>query len=293
MISNAGATLAVMRKELLEHVRTKRLLIVGSAFLLAMILGIAVGVALVRSAQVFGVNTSTVDERVVLVLYVFFNVLPFLKATSMTSALGILLSADAVVGEWRDRTLFLLLSKPVSRSAVLAGKVLASAVTTVGLYTVVFLLGLVTVVTMIGTPTATTLGHILVGAGVVALGTLPFVAFGIFCSCVFRSTVASFVVAFLAWTIGFPILGGIGMIIAIFRHGVRGLETTDKATVFFQYFDPFRLMDAGAYKMIASLAGSQPPAFALDLGWVLAAMALHTALWLGLSFWVVNRRDYA
>jgi ABC-type transport system involved in multi-copper enzyme maturation permease subunit len=288
MNTTMQSALIVARKELLEHVRTKRLLIVGIFFLLALILGLSIGIAVTR-------DTGDVGDRVVFVLGFYFGLFPLISGISFTSALGIMLSGDAIAGEWKDRTLFLLLSKPVSRSAVLWGKVLGAFVAVLSVFTLVFALGLAVVLAVVGIPDAGTFGEILAGFLIVAAGILPFVALGIFTSTVFKSPTGSFLVAFGAWFLILPLLGNLGTFIRLFQRDSQAALQGDTLVNFFHYFDPKWLMQQGATVM---LGGRSLELFGgllkgPNVGLVVFAMAVHIAVYLGFSFWIVNRRDYA
>lgn len=289
MNTGLQSALIVARKEILEHIRTKRLLIVGIFFLLALVLGLSVGIAVTN-------GTADVSARVVFILGFYFGLFPIISGIAFTSALGIMLSGDAVAGEWKDRTLFLLLSKPISRSAMLFGKVIGAFVAVLGVFTLVFALGLGVVLVAVGVPDAATFGEIVAGFLIVAAGILPFVALGILTSTLFKSPAGSFLVAFGAWFLVLPILGNLGVIIRLFQRNTEAAVGGDDALVkFFHYLDPRWLMEQGATVMLGGRALDLFGGFLAspNVPLVLLAMALHIGLYLGLSFWIVNRRDYA
>lgn len=288
MIGHGAAALAVARKEFLEHVRTKRLLIVGVFFFLAMLLGLSIGLRVVE-------EQPATSDRVVLVLAFYFGGFPVIGGIGFTSALGIIMSADAIVGEWKDRSLFLLLSKPVSRAAVLGGKILGAFLSVFSVFTLVFALGLAIVIGRVGAPDGATWGQILGGFSLVALGILPFVAFGIFCSTLFRTPAGSFLVAFGAWFLGFPILGNLGLIIRLFQRRFEAAVGDDGLIQFFHYFDPKWLMEQGAGVLLGgrTLSFFTPGTAETNVPLVVFAMGLHALVFLGMSFWIVRRRDYA
>lgn len=289
MITHTQAILAVARKELLEHVRTKRLQIVGVFFLLALLLGLWIGIRFILPGDI------DVGSRATFVLGFYFGLFPIINGLAFTSALGIMMSADAIVGEWKDKTLFLVFSKPVSRGAVLGGKILAAFVAVLGVFTAVFLLGLIVVLFAVGVPGAEDTGQILGGFGIVAFGILPFVGLGILTSALFRSPTASFLTAFGLWFIGLPILGNLGLIIRLIQRRTQAAIEGDGLVDFFHHLDPRWLMDQGATYMLGGrsfeiFGGAN---FEVDVPVVLLAMVGHIVFYLGLAFWIVNRRDYA
>lgn len=278
----------VARKEMAEHVRTKRLLIIGILFLLALILGLWIGIEVTK-------GQTNVNDRFVFILGFYFGLFPLISGISFTSALGIMMSGDAIAGEWKDRTLFLLLSKPISRSSVLAGKVIGAFLSVLGVFTLVFLLGFGIVLVAVGAPGGSTFGDIMAGFVLVAIGILPFVALGIFTSTLFRSPTGSFLVAFGAWFLVLPILGNLGFFIRLIQRDSNALGGDDGLVKFFHHLDPRWLMEQGATVMLGgrsfNLFGGvegQP-----NIPLVVLAMALQIVFYLGLSFWIINRRDYA
>jgi ABC-type transport system involved in multi-copper enzyme maturation permease subunit len=289
--SNLSGALVVMRKEVMEHIRTKRLLIMAILYLVALLIGLWIGIVLLPRVAL-GLPTS---DKVTFVLGFYFGLFPIINGTAFTSALGLVMSADAICGEWKNRTLFLLLSKPVSRSAVLAGKIAAAFASVLGVFALVFAIGFLVVLVAVGAPGWSATGRILGGFGIVALSILPFVGLGILTSTIYRSTVASFLVAFAAWLLILPILGSVGYIIRLMQRDFTGNLATDGLVKFFNHLNPRWLMDQGSYQMLGGrrfeLFG--PIGENVDVPLALLAIAAHTIVYLGLSFWIVNRRDYS
>lgn len=292
MIGHPQTSAVVAWKEILEHIRTKRIFLIG-AFLAVTFFLIGWGGAEVSREFQFILED---DLRAPFVIAFYFGLFGLVSGYTFISVLAIVLSGDAVVAEWKDRTLFLLLSKPVSRYAVLAGKFIGAYLSVMLVFTTVFGLGLIFVLAMVGPPSAEGWLRILKWYGIIALGLVPFVSLGIFCSTLFRSPVTSFVSAFSMTILGFFLIGILGEIILFIQRKPDEITTSDMVD-FFHYLDPMNLLQSANRVLLPESDQidflSSPFGAPDDIPMVLLGMALHSALWLGLSFLIIGKRDYA
>ncbi len=100
-------------REFKEYLRSKRFLLIG-AFYAVMALAI-IGITVLAFNQAKGMGMAdTVKPSMVLTLMDYLNIILVL--------LAIIITADTISGEKRDRTIYQLLSKPVERGTVVLGK---------------------------------------------------------------------------------------------------------------------------------------------------------------------------
>ncbi len=285
MISGPMAVWVVARKEIMEHVRTKRIFIIGGLFFITFMAAAVLGIAFL--------NEETTDPGMLIrsVLMFYFSA-GWVGGFTFTAVLAIALSADAICGEWKDRSLFLLLSKPISREAMVAGKILAAFLSVAMVFIIASLVTLVVMLIAIGLPDGESWWRIFAGFGVVLLGILPFVGVGILASALFRTPVSSFVVALGLWFLVFPLLGTMGGFIELARHGTYGEEPV---SLIFALLSPTSLMQYAAAVWVGedAFVGFFGQSVLDDPVLVIGAMLVHTVVYLSLAFWVVKNRDYA
>jgi ABC-type transport system involved in multi-copper enzyme maturation permease subunit len=287
LTSTTQAMMVIAAKEFMEHVRSKRILIIGGLFFGAFLLASILGIFLFMDEGVLRMESG---EAIRAVLVFYFSI-GLVGGFAFTSVLAIAMSADAVCGEWKDKTLFLLLSKPISREAMLAGKIIAAYVSVIVVFVFAALVSLVVMVIALGWPDGESWGAILGGLGLVLLGLMPFVAVGVLCSTLFRTPVGSFVVALGLWFLVFPLIGNIGVFIEMVRFGTIGEETISQV---FALLSPSTLMrEAGNIWAVELFFGFGGENALPDTPYVVLAMFAHTAIYLVLSFLIVRSRDYA
>lgn len=296
MISSARATLEVARKEIMEHFRTKRIFIIGSFFAITFFL---IGYAAARLILSESGDFIGQASRVPFAVAFYFGLIPFLSffgGYTFTSVLAIVLSGDAIVGEWKDRTLFLLFSKPISRASILWGKILGAYASVLLVLVVVFPLGVAMLIVLLGAPNGESWGNLIEFFLLLTLGLLPFVSLGIFCSTWLRTPVTSFVTALGLWLVGFPVLGRLGEITLFVQNKTDEISSSDLVK-FWHYFDPMNLLQASGNVLLRGGEAEDLVRFFQgapdDIPMVITAMLAFTVFFLGLSFWIVLRRDYA
>lgn len=103
----------IASREFKEYLKSKRFLLIG-AFYAVMALAI-IGISVLAFNQAKGMGMAdSVKPSMVLTMMDYLNIILVL--------LAIIIMADTISGEKRDRTIYQLLSKPVERSTVVLGK---------------------------------------------------------------------------------------------------------------------------------------------------------------------------
>lgn len=285
-----NAVLQVARKEVLQHIRTKRLLIIGGLLALSLaLITLVFGPAILRGIPSAGVA----KENVVFLAY--FSVF-FIGGYFFLQLLPIVLTADAVCSEWANRTVFLLLSKPVSRSAFVLGKLLGSYVTVAA--TVVVLFGLDYALMQgfySGSPSGGEVLGFVEALGVLILGAGAFAAIALFFSTLTRSTVLSLLMTLGVWIMVLPLLGQVGLFAALGDRSFNGDLSASRIDNW-RYLSPgsdmavagkFLVPDAQVRDALSFLSQA-PNSNALAI----LSLVLYTGAFLGLSLLVVQRRNF-
>lgn len=296
-----NVTYQVARKEFLQHIRTKRLLIIVPIFLAVMVF-----ITVIVPTQVIGSGAlqggfapGTAEQNIAMLL--FFSGFFILSGYFYLQLLPIVLTTDAVSSEWESRTLFLLLSKPVPRSAFVLGKFLGSAATVVLVAGTALVLDYgVLALVMPVPPSAGSVAGFFLALLIVLLGCVAFSAVGLFCSTLTRSTTTGILIALATWIFVFPLLGSLDALVDIGNRGVQSLVTGPEAS-WSVYLSPSSSMRVASNVLAPAADGSGELGFfsrlfgfsspGEPLGAIVALLA-HTALFLGLAVAVVRRRDF-
>lgn len=293
--------LQVARKEVLQHLRTKRLLIIVPIFAVVMVLiTIVLPLALINQGDLAqGFERGTANQNIVMLL--FFSGFFVLSGYFYLQLLPLILTTDAVSSEWSSRTLFLLLSKPLSRRAMVLGKFAGSAVLVVAVVSVLIVLNyLATMVFIPGSPSGESITGFFGALGLLLLGCVAFCAVGTFFSTLTRSTVTGILLALATWMFLFPFIGSLDSIINIGEEGLEGVLSEPGDLAWSVYLSPSSSMRVASNVLAPTAEGPMSNVFARLFGFStpgdpwLAALALigHTVLFLGLSLWVVQRRNF-
>lgn len=202
------AVYEVARKDVLQHIRTKRLLVIGIFFivvlqLVTMVIPLAFGLADEDPEP-----GQPANENIWFFFHLNASILGGLFAIQL---LAIVLTADAVCSEWGNRTIFLLLSKPVSRTAFVVGKYVGALVSTLPVILVLYVLQyLLMMAVYAGQPTADEAFGFVQMLLVLSLGTAVIAAIALFISTLTRSNVMALILSLLGALLLFPIIGAIG-----------------------------------------------------------------------------------
>ncbi|MEK6986443.1 MAG: ABC transporter permease [Candidatus Thermoplasmatota archaeon] len=299
-----NATYQVARKEVLQHIRTKRLLIIGGIMMLL----------LVMVTLVFGPNFAkeftrggsgdfpNALENSVLAIYFGIGLIGGLQFTQL---LAIVLTGDAVCSEWANRTIFLLLSKPVSRVAFVTGKFLGNLFTVFAAISILFTLDyLVMQPFYAGSPDAAEVAGFFGMLGFILLGCAAFASISLFFSTLTKSTLMSFLLTLALWLIVFPLIGSIGLFTSL-----NSAESVDSQEEFFEqdriqnwlYLNPAADMQAGLKALLPNDSGEFSDTLQFlnvfsiapkNGGMAAFALIAYTVVFFAASVFVVKRRNF-
>ncbi len=303
------ATYEVARKEVLQHIRTKRLLIIAGIMLFLLVMVTLVfGPQVTKDANVGG-GTGNSDHPFTnalenMVLTVYFGV-SLVGGLQFTQLLAIVLTGDAVCSEWSNRTIFLLLSKPVSRVAFVTGKLLGNLTTVFVTIGGLFILdyGLMQFF-YAGSPDGAEVAGFFLMLVFILLGCAAFASISLFFSTITKSTLMSFLYTLGVWLIGFPILGSIGVFTSLrdaARDGtVQNFYDLPQVQAWL-YLNPVADMQAGLRALLPHDTGDTAQFLRLlnffngapnDSGLAALMLVVYTLIFYGLSVLVVKRRNF-
>jgi ABC-type transport system involved in multi-copper enzyme maturation permease subunit len=288
------ATLEVARKEVLQHIRTKRLLIIGIAMtVLLLVATLLFGPNITRAFN--GPNPSAL-ENLVLAFYFGFGLIGGLVFTQL---LAIVLTTDAVCSEWSNRTIFLLLSKPVSRTAFVVGKFLGNVAVIAGTIAVLFTIDYLLMQGLYkGSPDGAEVTGFVLTVLLIILGCTAYASIALFFSTLTRSTIMSTLITLAMWIIVFPLIGAIGL----FSHiGDQGVDFNSPQVQNTLYFNPSSDMQAVIKLLLPHDDGNFTEALRFlnffnpapnDVGLAVLALSTYTVVFLVASIIVVQRRNF-
>ncbi len=239
------AVFQVGRKEFLQHFRTKRLFVVGTLLAVTMVLATVVAPKVFYEEERANEPDTAFDEfgnpvdyepdysdyepNQVLVIYL---AAPIIGGYMFVQLVAIILTSDSVCSEWQNRTIFLLLSKPVPRSAFLIGKY-AGTVGALSAVVLAVLLGdYIAMNLLLPEGREADALAFLGAAAILILGAAGFAAFSLFTSTITRSTIMSTLAGLGAWLFIFPVIGSVGFIVAMTDEDFRTEGEYDWEAVF-------------------------------------------------------------
>lgn len=285
IVSHLEALWIVARRELVEHLKSKRLLVTSGSYLGLLVL------VLVLFANIPAFRGEGSGPLQVL-LIIHTDPFRFVFIT----ILAIILMADTISGEWKDRTLILLFTRPVARGVVLLGKFVGGVI---ALYVVMFvavLVGFVGGIFLVGPPGGTDWANAGKGTAWLMLALLPMAAFGMFLSAMFRSPTTSFIVGVLMKFVGFPVITNLALLIELARGNLRDAYGGELMFIF-SFIDPdtmIRLTRQAWDPVLHDFESGMYRNHGLgdQFGWGAVAIVVHLAFYFAASYVVVQRRDY-
>ncbi len=193
MIPNRVQTIFdVTRKEISEHFKTKRLLVISIIFAAVMLIISIYGGYLVGGGDT-DEPTYEGGANQVLALTLAFS-------TYFPPILAIALGYDTIVGERTRRSLHLVLSKPVDRSSVYLGKFLGAFLSIAMVYLVVGTVGYVIVIGLSGqVPSLTEVGRAYGAMGVILFSAACWVLFVMLFSTSFKTVTSTIIFSVMFW----------------------------------------------------------------------------------------------
>ena len=241
------ATKEVARKEFMQHIRSTRLIVVGLLFAISLIVTtivfpVALGFDEVFEGDEMDRSTGAYEPGGENIAMAFFLTIPILGGVFFMQVLAIIMTSDAVCSEWHNRSIFLLLSKPVPRGAFLLGKFLGSVVPLVIMVAVLMIIDYLVLLGIFpGETIGRDWGHFFGGLGMIVLGLTVFATMGLFFSTLTRSTLASLFMTFGVAFLALPLVGLIGEINLWTDQENLGYDSVDPEAVQYdwsRYFNP-------------------------------------------------------
>ncbi|MBW3583606.1 MAG: ABC transporter permease [Euryarchaeota archaeon] len=229
----------IARKDTLVHLRTRRLLIIGGFYVISF-LGLALLFAVFfreffsgfydrLSGEAFYISKA----NAVMAIYLF---MPLIGASSLLQLLGIIFGYDAVVREHEDKSLFLILSKPVSRESFIAGKFLGSILSIGAIFIVLGAATYLLVALVVGEmPSPGDAIRYFLGLGFILMGLFALSAMALFFSSWVKTTGMSLTVSLLVWIL---VLFAISTGGDIYRGVNEEVGADDPVYLLTQYINP-------------------------------------------------------
>jgi len=212
----------ITKKEFYMNFKTKRLLIIG------IILGVVFISASTYGGILLGGNPDEPlykqGPNVVLGMV--------LSITSMFPAiLAIALSYDSIVGERVKKSIYLLLSKPVSRNEIFCGKFLGAFCSIAAVYVAVLSIGYICIIGVSGIlPSAMDVLKACGALGLILICIACWAALAMLFSTAFKTTTSCLIVSIVMWLFIIPIVSQIGVIYyavttnTLTQHGLKNTE---------------------------------------------------------------------
>lgn len=211
----ARATYEVARKEFLQHVRSTRLIVVAILFMISLIVTTIVLPVTLGFTEFFEEAPEGNEEFYVPsgenFAMTLFLTIPILGGVFFIQVLSIVMTSDGVCSEWHNRSIFLLLSKPVPRMAFVLGKFFGSVVPLAVLVALLMMIDYAILQAVFpGTSDGTDVARFFGGLGILVIGLTVFATMGLFFSTLTRSTLASLFMTFGVAFLVLPLVGLIG-----------------------------------------------------------------------------------
>ena len=210
--------MTVFRKEMWEHFRTKRLIIIGAIFAFVFAVLALYGNYLEpdpTGAGPRGYNFERGANAVLGTVLSFTSFFPGLMA--------IVISYTAIVGERAKKSLILLTSKPVKRPALFLGKFLSSYFAIVLVYLIVVTVGYLGCIAASGkVPSLEGFGRAYGAIAFVLLTMACWVAFAMFLSSYLKNPITVAVAAIMTWFLIMPLVSQAGFLYWVFSNSNEG-----------------------------------------------------------------------
>ena len=196
----------VTRKEILEHFKTLRLLVITIVFIIVFFVFLVGGHYLASGSEPwYKIHPN----------YALANLLGV--SSLFPPILAIALGYDTIVGERTRRSLHLILSKPVDRSSVYIGKFLGAFLSIALIYLIVGSVGYIIVISASGKiPSAMEVGRAYGGIGIILFSAACWVLFVMLFSTSFKTVTSTIVFSVIFWLFILNILSQIGFIYFMF-----------------------------------------------------------------------------
>jgi ABC-type transport system involved in multi-copper enzyme maturation permease subunit len=216
-------TWTIARKELMQHFKTKRLLVIAIIFTAILIILSVWGGYLVGRSQ----DNPTYEEGAREVLMIVLSFSSFFPAI-----LAIALTYDAIVGERANNSMYLLVSKPINKMAIYFGKLFGAWLAIGLVYMVVMSLGFAIIVGLAGqAPSAGDVWDLYLVIGLIMLVVLAWLTLVMLLSTAFKTTASTLITAILMWLFVLNIVSQSGLI----YYAVTAAEPDYQASTTIRY----------------------------------------------------------
>jgi len=283
--------ITVAKKEFYEHIKSKRLLIIGGIFGCVFLLAIG----LTASTNPDPISVLNQSHQWASTLYIF---------------LGMVMSYDLIVRETSEKSIYLLLSKPVTREEVVVGKFLGT-LASIGVVVIpVVIAGSLLAMGMSGTWAG--FGKLGAYLGIVILGIGCWVALGEAISSATKKGVTALISMLGAW-FALSMIFGIVSIALVMSSGINLTDPTFATSPEFlaraqswnslwyvklaYAINPGNCMNGAVSYMLGDLmpsnvsAAGSAPAAPLSFGWMIVSMVIFIVVMLGMALTVFKRKD--
>lgn len=195
----------VTKKEIFEHFKTKRLLVISIVFTIVFLIIAVWGGYLVGSTDPDEPAYERGANNTLSMVLAFTGLFP--------PILAIALSYDSIVGERTRRSLHLLLSKPVDRSSIYIGKFLGTFLSIAVVYLVVSTIGYIVVIGMSGRiPSSEDVGRAYGAIGIILFSAACWVLFVMLFSTSFKTITSTVIFSVIFWLFILSLLSSAGLI---------------------------------------------------------------------------------
>ena len=212
----------IAKKEFYMNLKTKRLLIIGIIFGVVFISASTYGGILLGGnpdEPLYKQGPNTVLEMVLSITSIF------------PAILAIALSYDSIVGERVKKSIYLLLSKPISRNEIFCGKFLGAFSSIAAVYVAVLSIGYICIIGVSGIlPSAGDVLKACGASGLILICIACWIALAMFFSTSFKTTTSCLIVSIVMWLFIIPIVSQIGVIYyavttnALTQHGLKNTD---------------------------------------------------------------------
>jgi ABC-type transport system involved in multi-copper enzyme maturation permease subunit len=273
----------IAAKEFKDYIKSKRFILIGLLYAVMVLSIIGITLIMFDSYNDPGV-LGTLEPSVVLGMMDVLNIILVL--------LAIIITADSVSVEKRDRTIYQLLSRPVERSSVILGKFVGCLGVVSLFFAVSSLLAYTIVVALTGMyPSAGDfLGVIEVILFMVVLFAV-YVALGILVSTVTKSPMASILAGIVVW-IALFFSNSIGNLIGYLNPAGGGMMVGDQFSQYPLYAKLLVWIDPISHDLVSTLLGNSvfPPDGMSAWGNVIFLVA-YVVILLLISMGLFKRQD--
>lgn len=274
---------AIAAKEFYDYFRSKRFILLGILYAMLALAILGITVLSLNYDRGMGVAADFLPSQVLGTMDIL-NIILVL--------LAVVLTADTVSAERRDRTIYQLLSKPVSRESVILGKFIGCLAVMVLLYSATAAISYALAAVAAGVaPTGADLLNALLVIAFMVLMFAVYVAMGLLISTATRNPLVSILGAIIAWVVLF-FSNAIGTLAGVLSQVGGGTAISDD--VFSSYPAYAKLLvwiDPLSHDIVAPLLTGAAVKSGLPLWVNVAVLLAFTGLLLLAAFVLFRRMD--